>query len=316
MLTLRWCKIILVISVEMIYWVQRGGAERGKERAKRERERQPHSQHIFNSLWGRGGSRSLNYWLPSQANIPACQAWFLLRFARTPCDGPHFLLTRTRRCCENCDTWSGVQETGNAAPKAHSRPIHPPHPLPAPSPPHRPPLPKPPTPTPTPKLLWSWPRGAGWPGGPKEDMKGWASSNYAKEQSSGLKRLVWNNVFSLVFKGQRLNKHHSTTLIKSEWSVKSCMDVYLQGYLSSLPHLNAALSPPPICTSLHNKLPCIHVFLSHIFLPYSKPWYLKVACWQSCVYCYQKSFLLFMYDVNDRCMNSFFSKKSQLCHIY
>lgn len=95
----------------------RRGQPRRKSKGKWERGRgrkvQPHSLHIFSSLPERG-SRSLNYWLPSQANIPACQPWLLLSFAQTPSDGAHFVLTRNRRCCENCDTWSCVQETGSA----------------------------------------------------------------------------------------------------------------------------------------------------------------------------------------------------------
>lgn len=83
----------------------------------RNRKGQTHSQHIFSSLWlgGGGECRSFNYWLPSQANIPACQGPFWLSFGQSSSDEPHFLLNRTRRCWENGDTWSCVQETGNAS---------------------------------------------------------------------------------------------------------------------------------------------------------------------------------------------------------
>lgn len=113
--TLKWSKTIprFLLKWYIGYWRKRGeGRQEGRER-ERGRKAQAHSQHIFSSLPERG-SRSLNYWLPSQANIPACQPWFLLSFAPTPSDGAHFVLTRNRRRCENCDTWSCVRETGSA----------------------------------------------------------------------------------------------------------------------------------------------------------------------------------------------------------
>lgn len=102
-----------------------GGTRKGKGQTK-DREGQTHSQHIFSSLRVSGGSRSFNYWLPSQANIPACQGLLWLSFGQSSSDGPHFLLNRTRRCCENGDTWSCVQETGNAParPKACQDTLH------------------------------------------------------------------------------------------------------------------------------------------------------------------------------------------------
>lgn len=112
-------ELSLISAPQMIYKRGKKG-ERKKDRGQtKDREGQTHSQHIFSSLWvrGGGGGRSFNYWLPSQANIPACQGPFWLSFGQSSSDGPHFLLNRTRRCCENGDTWSGVQETGNASAK-------------------------------------------------------------------------------------------------------------------------------------------------------------------------------------------------------
>lgn len=115
-LSLRFCWND-ISGIEEKRRLEQRGKERANKKEERERERkvQPHSLHIFSSLPERG-SRSLNYWLPSQANIPACQPWFLLSFAQTPSDGAHFTLTRNRRRCENCDTLSCVQETGSVPP--------------------------------------------------------------------------------------------------------------------------------------------------------------------------------------------------------
>lgn len=117
--TLKWSKIIPYFFPHK--WFIKGERGGGKGQTK-DREGQTHSQHIFSSLRRRGVSRSFNYWLPSQANIPACQGPFWLSFGQSPSDGPHFLLNRTRRCCENGDTWSCVQETGSASAKAQSLP--------------------------------------------------------------------------------------------------------------------------------------------------------------------------------------------------
>lgn len=116
--TLKWSKIIPYFCPHkwFIKGEKKGGKRRGKGQTK-DRKGQTHSQHIFSSLRVRGGSRSFNYWLPSQANIPACQGPFWLSFGQSPSDGPHFLLNRTRRCRENGDTWSCAQETGNALPR-------------------------------------------------------------------------------------------------------------------------------------------------------------------------------------------------------
>lgn len=108
---------------------------RGKNRGKREKEKgrwriekDKHIPRTYSLHYerGGGGSRSFNYWLPSQANIPACQGPFWLSFGQSSSDGPHFLLNRTRRCCENGDTWSCVQETGNASarPRACQDTLH------------------------------------------------------------------------------------------------------------------------------------------------------------------------------------------------
>lgn len=86
-----------------------GGQGKAKGRRRIEQDERIPSTYSLHYQLG-GGSQSFNYWLPSQANIPACQGPFGLSFGQSPSDGPHFPLNRTRRCCENGDTWSCVQE--------------------------------------------------------------------------------------------------------------------------------------------------------------------------------------------------------------
>lgn len=56
---------------------------------------------VYVGVWGGGVA---DHSLLSEANILACQGSFWLSLAQNPSDGPHFLLNRTRRCCENGDT--------------------------------------------------------------------------------------------------------------------------------------------------------------------------------------------------------------------
>lgn len=88
-----------------------GGGAKGRRRI--EKDKHIPCTYSLHYEWG-GGGRSFNYWLPSQANIPACQGPFWLSFGQSSSDGPHFLLNRTRRRCENGDTWSCVRDIGNA----------------------------------------------------------------------------------------------------------------------------------------------------------------------------------------------------------
>lgn len=121
-----WSEVKLSLS---FCWNDISGIEEKRRLVRRGRARERETEkstttfpaHIL-FITRERGSRSLNYWLPSQANIPACQAWFLLSFVPTPSDGACFVLTRTRRCCENCDTWSCVQETGNTPGEARCLP--------------------------------------------------------------------------------------------------------------------------------------------------------------------------------------------------
>lgn len=125
--TLKWSKIIPYFYPHKWFIKGEKWGKRGEEKGRRRIEKDKHipSTYSLHYEW-RGGSRSFNYWLPSQANIPACQGLFWLSFGQSSSDGPHFLLNRTRRCCENGDTWSCVQETGNASarPRACQDTLH------------------------------------------------------------------------------------------------------------------------------------------------------------------------------------------------
>lgn len=123
--TLKWSKIIPYFCPHKWFIKGKNRGKREKEKGRRRIEKDKHIPSTYSLHYG-GGGRSFNYWLPSQANIPACQGPFWLSFGQSPSDGPHFLLNRTRRCCENGDTWSCVQETGNASarPKACQDTLH------------------------------------------------------------------------------------------------------------------------------------------------------------------------------------------------
>lgn len=118
--TLKWSKIIPYFYPHkwFIKGEKSGGGGVGQDKGRRRIEKDKHipSTYSLHYQWERGGgSRSFNYRLPSQANIPACQGPFWLSFGQSSSDGPHFLLNRTRRCYENGETWSCVQEMGNAS---------------------------------------------------------------------------------------------------------------------------------------------------------------------------------------------------------
>lgn len=91
----------------------------------------PHILFIMSEKrWGggRGQLRSFNYCLPSQANIPACQGPFWLRFGQGSSDGPHFLLNRTRRRLQkwwHLIRWPGGE--GNIKTEPPSQRHAPPH---------------------------------------------------------------------------------------------------------------------------------------------------------------------------------------------